>query len=112
MIPRSRSSSANPIPLSAIIPTLDEEGFILTVLGGLALQGNTPAMDVILADGGSSDRTVERFGRATAGWTARGWSARVVRGRPGRAAQMNAGAREAVGEVLVFLHADTRLPPM
>jgi len=67
---------------------------------------------VILADGGSTDRTVALFKEITAGWPARGWAARVVvSSRAGRAVQMNAGAREASGEALLFLHADTRLGP-
>ena len=57
---------------------------------------------MILADGGSTDGTAD---------LARGWCDRVVSAPRGRATQMNAGAREARGDVLVFLHADTRLPP-
>ena len=56
---------------------------------------------MILADGGSADGTPE---------LAAGLCDRVVRAPRGRASQMNAGAAAASGEVLVFLHADTRLP--
>jgi rSAM/selenodomain-associated transferase 2 len=56
---------------------------------------------VIVVDGGSEDATRE---------LAAGLCDRVVAAARGRAAQMNAGAREAKGDVLVFLHADTRLP--
>jgi len=56
---------------------------------------------VIVVDGGSEDATRE---------LAAGLCDRVLAAPRGRAAQMNAGAREARGEVLVFLHADTRLP--
>ena len=56
---------------------------------------------MIVVDGGSEDATRE---------LAAGLCDRVVVAPRGRAAQMNAGAREARGEVLVFLHADTRLP--
>lgn len=54
-----------------------------------------------MVDGGSTD--------GTAGLAAR-FCDRVVRSERGRARQMNAGAREARGDALVFLHADTRLP--
>jgi len=57
---------------------------------------------VIVVDGGSEDATRE---------LAAGLCDRVVVAPRGRALQMNAGAREAKGGILVFLHADTRLPP-
>lgn len=57
--------------------------------------------EVIVADGGSADATPA---------LARGRADRVVDSAPGRASQMNAGARAASGEVLLFLHADSRLP--
>jgi rSAM/selenodomain-associated transferase 2 len=58
--------------------------------------------EVIVVDGGSSDRTPE---------LAAGLCDRVLSAPRGRAPQMNAGARAASGDVLLFLHADTRLPP-
>lgn len=57
--------------------------------------------EVIVVDGGSDDGTAA---------LAEGLCDRVLTAPRGRAAQMNAGAREAKGDVLVFLHADTRLP--
>ena len=57
--------------------------------------------EVVVVDGGSDDRTAEL---AAAGCD------RVVAARRGRALQLNAGARAATGDALVFLHADTRLP--
>ena len=57
--------------------------------------------EVIVADGGSSDATAR---------LAHGMCDRVVSSARGRASQMNAGARVATGDALVFLHADTRLP--
>lgn len=56
---------------------------------------------MIVVDGGSADGTAE---------LARGLCDRVIVAPRGRALQMNAGAREASGEMLLFLHADTRLP--
>jgi len=57
--------------------------------------------EVIVCDGGSADATVE---------TARQCGLRVIEAPRGRGPQMNAGARLAKGETLLFLHADTRLP--
>ena len=59
-------------------------------------------VQIVVADGGSADGTVA---------LAQAGAARLVHAPPGRALQMNAGARQATGEVLLFLHADTRLPP-
>lgn len=86
--------------LSIIIPTLNEAALIettLTPLQPLRSRGH----EVILVDGGSDD--------GTAG-LARGQVDRLVESERGRARQMNAGAARASGNVLVFLHADTRLP--
>lgn len=84
--------------LSIIIPVLNEERTIAATLADL---DRTEACEVIVVDGGSTDRTAEAV-RAT--------SARLVVSPRGRAAQMNAGARQAAGDVLLFLHADTKLP--
>lgn len=87
--------------LSVIIPTLDEAGCIVATLESLR-ELRCRGHEVIVADGGSRDAT-----RALA----RGRADRIVCSPAGRAEQMNAGARAAVGDVLVFLHADSRLPP-
>jgi rSAM/selenodomain-associated transferase 2 len=87
--------------LSIVIPTLDEAaeiGDTLAALQPLRLCG----CEVIVADGGSMDDTVEM---------ARPLADRVVVAKRGRARQQNAGAAAATGDVLLFLHADTRLPP-
>ena len=87
------------VNISIIIPTLNEA----TTIGELTRSlGKLPeAAEIILADGGSQDETVKLA--CDAGWL-------VVEAPRGRGQQMNAGAKLAVGDVLLFLHADTRLP--
>ncbi len=86
--------------ISIIIPTYNEENVLPATLARVFRQPGS--YEVIVVDGGSSDRTCE-----------------IVRAEPrvrlltvpkGRASQMNAGARIASGEWLLFLHADTFLP--
>ena len=82
------------------------------VLNSLERQGDDPPFEVVLADGGSTDGTVARFQQLTCSWPAHRRSARCVPcPRAGRAAQLNMGARAATGKALLFLHADTLLPP-
>lgn len=87
-------------PLSIVIPALDEETKIAATLRALAALRQRGA-EVIVADGGSRDATVA---------IATPHADRVIAAARGRAAQMNAGAEIASGDVLVFLHADTFLP--
>ncbi|MHB8667048.1 MAG: TIGR04283 family arsenosugar biosynthesis glycosyltransferase [Burkholderiales bacterium] len=87
--------------LSIIIPTLDEAAHIAATLRSLA-DLRRRGHEIIVADGGSGDATAV---------LARGLADRIVYSPAGRAEQMNAGARAAAGDVLVFLHADSRLPP-
>lgn len=86
--------------LSVIIPTLNEEREIGATLDAIVLAA--PAAEIIVADGGSTDRTVE---------VARRRGAQILTADRGRALQMNAGAAAAEGDALVFVHADTTVPP-
>jgi rSAM/selenodomain-associated transferase 2 len=83
--------------ISIIIPALNEEENIPLLAKDLA----GGAFEVILVDGGSTDATVE---------LAKRHSFTVVTCRQGRGHQQNVGAQQAHGRILVFLHADTRLP--
>ena len=86
--------------LSIIVPVLDEASGIAASLAAL-LPLRARGHEVIVVDGGSGDDTVALcMGRADA----------VIEARRGRARQMNAGAAQARGDVLLFLHADTTLP--
>jgi rSAM/selenodomain-associated transferase 2 len=85
---------------SIIIPILNEEANIATVLASLQSLRQQDH-EVIIVDGGSSDDTVD---------IARDGADIIIRSDRGRARQMNAGANLASGDVLLFLHADTRLP--
>jgi len=86
--------------LSIIIPVLDEAAEIETALLALAPFRERGA-EVVVVDGGSSDRTAD---------LARPLADRVLAAPRGRAEQMNAGVAAADGDVLLFLHVDTRLP--
>jgi rSAM/selenodomain-associated transferase 2 len=86
--------------LSIVIPALNEADGIVEVLRPLQrLRGR--GCEVVVVDGGSADATAER---------AAPLADRVLAAERGRARQMNAGAAAASGGVLLFLHADTRLP--
>jgi rSAM/selenodomain-associated transferase 2 len=85
---------------SIIVPVLNEEAVLEEQLAYLTQQCVGQNCELIIVDGGSSDGTVsiaERYGE-------------VIHSPGGRATQMNAGAAIASGDVLIFLHADTRLP--
>lgn len=85
--------------LSVILPVLDEADSIVGTLA--ALRGGALPVEIVVVDGGSTDATVAR---------ARAMADAVIDAPPGRARQMNAGAAVARGDVIVLLHADTRLP--
>ncbi len=87
------------VRLSVIIPTLDERDLIGAAID--RVRAGDP-WEIIVADGESADATAA---------AAEAHGARVVVSAPGRGRQMNAGAAVATGDVLLFLHADTALPP-
>jgi rSAM/selenodomain-associated transferase 2 len=83
--------------ISVIIPAWNEADQIERTLAA----AGAPEVERIVVDGASDDDTLELSRRA---------GARVLEAERGRASQMNAGAAVASGEVLLFLHADARLP--
>jgi rSAM/selenodomain-associated transferase 2 len=86
--------------ISVIVPVLNEGALIVQALS--ALQSLKAAgHEVILVDGGSDDATIALSERVVD---------QILRSPRGRSRQMNAGAKVARGEVLLFLHADTYLP--
>ena len=86
--------------ISVIVPVLDEAGGIGQSLQPLqVLRGR--GIEIIVVDGGSRDGTRD---------AAAPLCDRILDAPRGRARQMNAGAGAAAGRVLLFLHADTRLP--
>jgi rSAM/selenodomain-associated transferase 2 len=93
-------SDGTELSIGVVIPTLNEERLIEQTVASCG-HGVGGCYEVIVADGGSSDKTLE---------TAAAAGARTVSAARGRARQMNAGAAIAKSDVLVFLHADTTLP--
>ena len=87
-----------PAPVSIIIAALNEEENIGATIDAALAAG---ASEVIVADGGSSDATIE---------IARTHGARVITGECIRARQLNRGADAAAHDLLLFVHADTHLP--
>jgi len=85
------------VRIAVVIPTLEEEDRITHTIQS----ARAPGVEIIVADGGSRDATRERAVAA---------GARVVAAAPGRARQLEAGARAAEADAILFLHADTQLP--
>ncbi len=86
--------------ISIIIPTLNESDTLAITLKPLQAFRQT-SIEIIVVDGGSSDNTIS---------IASTLADRILSTDKGRTRQMNAGAGQATGEVLLFLHADTQLP--
>lgn len=90
-----------PLKLSIVMPVLNEAALIGTALQALR-EGDVSDAQVIVVDASSRDDTAA---------IARRFADVVVQAARGRAHQMNAGAAHAKGDWLLFLHADSRLPP-
>lgn len=82
--------------ISVIIPTLNEESCL-----GHTLKSIGSGIEIIIVDAGSSDSTIKIANKLTD---------KIILSEKGRGSQMDRGAREAAGDVLLFLHADTILP--
>ena len=86
--------------VSVVIPTLNEEANIRACIDAARRDNDAEQVEIIVADGGSHDRTLSLIPHGV----------KVVRAPLGRGIQMNHGAREAHGDILIFCHADTQLP--
>ena len=84
---------------SIIIPTLNEEKLIGSSIEACLKAGGE---EIIISDGGSTDRTVEIASR---------FNSILIDGSPGRGAQLRAAAEAASGDLFVFVHADTLIAP-
>lgn len=87
--------------VSVLVPVLNERGCLPENLA--VLKGQNWVHEVIVVDGGSTDGTLEWL------WQQRG--VRIIESQAGRGIQLNAGARAATGDALIFLHADSCLAP-
>ena len=86
------------VKIAVVIPALDESAEI----AGAIASASAPGVQVVVVDGGSRDDTAGR---------ARALGAEVISSPPGRARQLQRGFDHSRAEVVLFLHADTRLPP-
>ena len=88
--------------ISIIIPVLNEENYIKKLLDYLKpYQATSLLKEIIVIDGGSSDHTLKIVSE---------YNVKVFHSEKGRATQMNLGAKHAVGDILYFLHVDTKPP--
>ncbi len=87
--------------VSVIIPVLNERECLPENLA--ALKNQNWIHEVIVVDGGSTDGTL--------GWLRQQGGISLIEAPAGRGIQLNAGAKSATGDTMIFLHADTRLPP-
>jgi len=93
-----RPEADRPPRISVVIPTLNEEAHLARAL---EIVQSRNVWEIIVVDGGSNDSTVP---------IAKAFGTSVLQTGKGRALQMNAGADQATGDILLFLHADTLLP--
>jgi rSAM/selenodomain-associated transferase 2 len=87
--------------IAVVVPVLEEAATLPRTLPAV-LAALAPGDELVVADGGSADGTAA---------VARRLGARVVSGPSGRGSQLNRGAAATTAEILLFLHADTVLPP-
>jgi rSAM/selenodomain-associated transferase 2 len=85
--------------LAVVIPVLNDYDALASLLADFA---GDQTVEVIVVDGGGDERLTRLIA---------GRNARIIRSDAGRGRQMNAGAAAASADVLLFLHADSRLPP-
>lgn len=90
--------------VSVIVPVLHEERSINRCLAGLVRMRRSRNMEIVVVDGDPAESTLDAIGDGFRR------QVRRIRAGRGRAVQMNAGAAAARGGILLFLHADTRLP--
>lgn len=103
--PRHSSTppSDRPVTVDLLVPVLDERAALPALLAHVrSLAAVDPSCSLLVMDGGSTDGSQDVLRDSGARWIA---------AEAGRGAQMNAGAAATRGDVLLFLHADTRLPP-
>ncbi len=90
------------VTVSVIIPVLHEHAVISEAIGRIRLLDHGEAAEIIVADGDPAGGTLRAIPDD---------AVRKLLSEPGRGRQLNRGAGEASGEILLFLHADTKLPP-
>ena len=89
--------------ISVIIPAYNEEDVVVDTIDQVQRRSGNIVSEIIVVDGGSTDRTVEHVQKT---------SAKVITSaQKGRGAQMNAGAEQAQADIFYFLHADS-IPPV
>ena len=86
--------------VTVIIPTLNEEAFIVNAILSSRQDYKPEEVEIIVVDGGSQDETLRLIPPEIL----------VLKSKPNRAAQMNLGAANSRGKILVFCHADSLLP--
>lgn len=89
--------------ISIIVPVWQEAEIIQALIDHLQSLAMASRAEIIVVDGSANGETIERLSACK--------NVAVLCAPRGRAAQMNAGAQQATGNILLFLHADTRLPP-
>ena len=97
-----KTSATRPIDLSIIIPVINAENHLRDTIQALEEIAETLSTEIIVVDGGSDDNSIAK---------AQALGAKVISSGRGRGLQLSAGAKEAQGRWLLFLHADTTLEP-